>query len=136
MNSHVVWAFWMKPRWMPKESRNKWPDTLNDLRDALLKVEGLEDVDTQNDQWKVILTRNLTTIENARMELNSARLKWVILNGVQETSDSPTIGMASNSAHGLPITISFNQLCVWGLALTWPLLLVGITVAVILLLKG
>lgn len=110
--------------------------TLNDLRDALLKVEGLEDVDTQNDQWKVILTRNLTTIENARMELNSARLKWVILNGVQETSDSPTIGMASNSAHGLPITISFNQLCVWGLALTWPLLLVGITVAVILLLKG
>ena len=110
--------------------------TLNDLRDALLKVEDLEDVDTQNDQWKVLLTRNLTTIENARMELNSARLKWVILNGEQENPLSSSMGVVPNSPNGLPVPTSFGKLCLWGLALTWPLLLVGITVAIALLLKG
>ena len=48
--------------------------TMEDLRDALTKVDALEEVDTHDDQWKVHLTRNLTTIENARMELNAARL--------------------------------------------------------------
>ena len=110
--------------------------TLNDLRDALLKVEALEDVDTQNDQWKVLLTRNLTTIENARMEINSARLKWVILNGEQENPLSSSMDVVPNSPNGIPVPISFGQLCLWGLALTWPLLLVGITVAIALLLKG
>jgi len=96
----------------------------------------LEDVDTQNDQWKVLLTRNLTTIENARMELNSARLKWVILNGEQENPLSSSMGVVPNSPNGLPVPTSFGKLCLWGLALTWPLLLVGITVAIALLLKG
>ncbi len=110
--------------------------TLNDLRDALLKIETLGDVDTQNDQWKVLLTRNLTTIENARMELNSARLKWVILNGEQENPLSSSMNIAHSSPLGLPTQISFGQLCLWGLALTWPLLLVGIIIAIALLLKG
>ena len=110
--------------------------TMDDLRDALSKVETLEDVDTHDEQWKVLLTRNLTTIENARMELNSARLKWVILDGEQEASINPSIGMANNSPHGFPVPISFSQLCLWGLALTWPLLLVGITVTAALFLKG
>ena len=110
--------------------------TMDDLREALSKVEALEDVDTHDEQWKVLLTRNLTTIENARMELNSARLKWVILNGEQEASINPSIGMANHSPQGLPVPISFSQLCLWGLALTWPLLLVGITVAAALLIKG
>ena len=110
--------------------------TLNDLRDALLKVEALEDVDTQNNQWKVLLTRSLTTIENARMELNSARLKWVILNGEQESSLSSSMNVEHSSPSGLPIPVSFGQLCLWGLALTWPILLVGVTLAIALLLKG
>ena len=110
--------------------------TLNDLRDALLKVEALEDVDTQNNQWKVLLTRNLTTIENARMELNSARLKWVILNGEQGSPLSSSMDVEHSSPSGLPIPASFGQLCLWGLALTWPILLVGVTLAIALILRG
>ena len=53
--------------------------TMDDLRDALSKVDVLEDVDTHDEHWKVQLTRDLTTIENARMELNSARLKWDVV---------------------------------------------------------
>ena len=53
--------------------------TIFDVRETLDKVEKLEDIDTNRDDWKVQLTRNLTTLENARMEINSAKLKWQIL---------------------------------------------------------
>ena len=110
--------------------------TMDDLRDALAKVDVLEDVDTHDPNWKVLLTRNLTTIENARMELNSARLKWLLLTGNpsedREYYATPTPG----AAHGLPLPKSFGQLCLWGLALTWPMLLIGAVIVAVLLLKG
>ena len=42
--------------------------SMDDLRNALTKVDSLVEVDTHDEDWKVLLTRNLTTIENARME--------------------------------------------------------------------
>ena len=110
--------------------------TMDDLRDALAKVDVLEEVDTHDQQWKVHLTRNLTTIENARMELNSARLKWPLLSGDpnddREFYAAPTPG----AAPGLPMPKSFGQLCLWGLALTWPVLLIGVAIIAVWLLKG
>ena len=110
--------------------------TMDDLRDALSKVDVLEDVDTHDPNWKVLLTRNLTTIENARMEINSARLKWLLLTGNpsedRETYSTPAPG----TTHGLPTPKSFGQLCLWGLALTWPILLIGAVIVSVLLLKG
>ena len=110
--------------------------TMDDLRDALSKVDVLEDVDTHDPNWKVLLTRNLTTIENARMEINSARLKWQLLTGNpsedRETYSTPAPG----TTHGLPTPKSFGQLCLWGLALTWPILLIGAVIVSVLLLKG
>lgn len=110
--------------------------TMDDLRDSLSKVDVLEEVDTHDPSWKVHLTRNLTTIENARMELNSARLKWLLLTGNpsedRETYSTPSPG----AAHGLPLPKSFGQLCLWGLALTWPMLLIGGVIVAVLLLKS
>ena len=69
--------------------------SITDMRDAINKVEVLEEVDTASDNWKVQLTRNLTTLENARMELNAARLKWPLLNG---DSDEPNMPVARADA--------------------------------------
>jgi len=110
--------------------------TMNDLRDAISKVELLEDVDTHDEQWKVVLTRNLTTIENARMELNSARLKWPLLTSGQESSSPPLITTASGNPNGLPLPKSFGELCLWGLAFTWPILLIGTVILAVLCTQG
>src|SRR5262245_53584070 len=48
---------------------------LTDLRDALTKVEAIREETWSGDSFHVELTRSLTTLENARMEWNSARLK-------------------------------------------------------------
>lgn len=110
--------------------------TIEDLRDAMSKVEALDDVDTHDEQWKVLLTRNLTTIENARMELNSARLRWTLLNG--DTDENPSVFSApTTSANGgMPMPRSFGQMCLWGLALTWPVLLIGAGILAVLLMKA
>ncbi len=110
--------------------------TMDDLRDALSKVELLEDVDTHDEQWKVALTRNLTTIENARMELNSARLKWSLLTSGKESSSPLLVTTASGSPNGLPLPKSFGELCLWGLAFTWPILLIGTVILAVLCTQG
>ena len=108
--------------------------TMEDLRDALTKVDALEEVDTHDEQWKVHLTRNLTTIENARMELNAARHKWLILSSTGE-NDRESFAAPLPTANGLPMPASFGQLCLWGVALTWPVLLIGSAIVTVLLLK-
>ena len=72
------------------------------------------------------LTRALTTIENARMEWNSARLKVSALAGETKTAAAPL--EKSPAAGGAPTLaeLSFGQLCKMGLAFTWPLLVVAL----------
>ena len=110
--------------------------TMEDLREALSKVDVLEDVDTHDEQWKVQLTRNLTTIENARMELNSARLKWTLLSGNLDDEGARFIAPPQGGTNSIAMPKSFGQLCLWGLALTWPVLLIGSAIVAILLLNG
>ena len=110
--------------------------TMEDLREALSKVDVLEDVDTHDEQWKVQLTRNLTTIENARMELNSARLKWTLLSGNLDDEGDRFIAPTQSGTNSIAMPKSFGQLCLWGLALTWPVLLIGSAIVAILVLKG
>ena len=107
--------------------------TIVEMRDALSKVGSLEDIDTNQADWKVQLTRSLTTIENARMEMNSARLKWSLLTDSPE-EDIPA--EAQPAVAGLRQPQGFGQLCLWGLALTWPLLLLGLAVFLHHILSG
>lgn len=110
--------------------------SMDDLRNALTKVDSLVEVDTHDEDWKVLLTRNLTTIENARMELNSARLKWTLLSGIRDDESQDFTAPVQPGQTGLPLPKSFGQLCLWGLALTWPVLLIGAAITVVLLLRG
>jgi hypothetical protein len=103
--------------------------TLEDFRMALAKVQAINDQTWNKENFQVELTRALTTIENARMEWNSARLKISALAGETkeaaaslEKTSAPVAATTTPSLAELP----FGQLCKIGLALTWPLLLVAL----------
>ena len=106
--------------------------TVSDLQGSLDKVTGIEEGEWTEENWSVELTRALTTIENARMEWNSARLKWPVLSGetdLRSAARHPQVierpGLAQHS---------FWQLSRLGLAFTWPLVAVGIAVVILLIL--
>lgn len=110
--------------------------TLIDLRDALQKIEAIPHESWTAENFEVELTRALTVLENARMEWNGARLKLPVLSGVAEmaeSADNPSSAPAS-----LLSSLSFRELCRLGLAMTWPIAIVGLLTSiafVILLLR-
>lgn len=99
--------------------------TLADFNDALLKLQSINEAGWTKDDFGVELTRALTTIENARMEWNSARVKLPVLSG---ESSNAGVTKSTTIAPGLsPFAgMGFWRLCKLGLALTWPLLLVAL----------
>lgn len=94
------------------------------FRDALTKVEAVREETWNKDNFNVELTRALTTIENARMEWNGARLKFPVLSGEMP---EPKGASKAEPAEPSPFAArNFADLCRLGLALTWPLALVGL----------
>ena len=110
--------------------------SLLDLREALLKVQGVHEEAWTKDNLNTELTRALTTIENARMEWNSARLKFPILNG-ETAMSAPTPGSpaAPVSIEALLREKSYAELCKLGLAITWPVAVVGLGLLLVILLR-
>ncbi len=110
--------------------------TIGDFRTALAKVQAIQDTNWTKENFQIELTRALTTIENARMEWNSARLKISALAGEAKTiaavaeKNSPVTAAAPSLAE-----LSFGQLCKIGLAMTWPLLLGALGIIALLLVK-
>jgi hypothetical protein len=109
--------------------------TVADFRDALDKIQAIHDETWTKDNFSIELTRGLTTIENARMEWNAARLKFSVLDGEPGGSDAAA---PAPEPERLPFAnASFGELCKFGLAMTWPLVLIalgalGVLVAVLL----
>ena len=99
--------------------------TVGDFRTALAKIQAIHDETWTKDNFQIELTRALTTLENARMEWNSARLKLPALAGEGKPA---TVAEKNSPAAAAPslTEMNFGQLCKIGLALTWPLLFVAI----------
>src|SRR5436305_625578 len=96
--------------------------TIAEFRDALTKIETVREETWTKDNFNVELTRALTSIENGRMEWNTARLKFPVLTGEKVTSTAAP--GESNAPEAFPLANrSFGELCKLGLALTWPLAL-------------
>ena len=110
--------------------------SLLDLREAILKVQAVHEEAWTKDNLNTELTRALTTIENARMEWNTARLKFPILNGGNTTPATPTApAPAESSLESLLREKSYAELCKIGLALTWPVALTALAIFLALLLR-
>lgn len=106
--------------------------SLAGLREALEKVEKLKEESWTQETWQTELTRGLTTLENARMEWNTARLKWSILDGVQPSIKTSIPGSTAFSFESLQ-NKKFWELCKLGFALTWPLAVATLIAAVVLI---
>jgi hypothetical protein len=108
--------------------------TLEGMRDVLIKVQTIQEGTWTKDNFSVELTRALTTVENARLEWNAARLKFPVLSGTA-TAEAATPPAAE---HPLDVVLqqrSYAELCKLGLALTWPLALAALAIFVVLLLR-
>ena len=99
--------------------------TLADFKDALAKLEAIDEGTWTKDNFTIELTRALTTIENARMEWNSARVRLPILSGEAETR---IIGKPAANTLVALAGLSFWQRCKLGFALTWPFLLASLVI--------
>jgi hypothetical protein len=98
---------------------------LADMREALEKIQAVQEETWTKDAFDVELTRALTALENARMEWNSARLKFPILSG--EMPQPASLGSPGrNNQASLLQPQSFLQLCRMGFAMTWPLAVIGL----------
>lgn len=111
--------------------------SLLDLREAVLKVQAVHEEAWTKDNLNTELTRALTTIENARMEWNTARLKFPILNGSNAPAEATPTGPApaDSSLESLLREKSYAELCKIGLALTWPVALTALAIFLALLLR-
>jgi len=108
--------------------------TVSDLQGSLNKINSIVEEEWTKENGSVELTRALTTIENARLEWNSARLKWPVLDC--ETALAPAGDGQSQTEErpGLE-QHSFRQLSRMGLAFTWPLVVVGVAIVILLTLQ-
>jgi len=107
---------------------------LSDLRLALERVQGLREETWTTENFQMELTRALTILENARMEWNSVRVKFPV---VESTPEEVAAGQQAASRAGNPFLQpqDWPQLFRLGIALTWPLILVGLGIFLVLLLR-
>jgi len=94
--------------------------TLEGFRDALSKVQAINEQAWTAENHSVELTRAATILENARMEWNAARLKFPLLAGAPADSPNPAPTPARSV---FPPEMDLLYMCKMGLALTWPLAL-------------
>ncbi len=116
-----------------RQDAEQMAKSLTDLREALAKVQAIHEEGWTSDNFGVELTRALTTLENARMEWNTARLKFAVLSGKapESTSKAP---VAEEQPAALLAGQSFGGLCRLGLALTWPVALAVVLAALVAML--
>ncbi|MBI1839231.1 MAG: hypothetical protein HYR88_00055 [Verrucomicrobia bacterium] len=100
---------------------------LGDMKIALEKVLSLNSEAWDKTNFEVELTRALTTVDNARMEWNSARVKFAELNGdAAQSGRNPEGAGPASPASGIPH--GFADLCRLGFAINWPLFLLGLLI--------
>jgi hypothetical protein len=106
--------------------------SLVDLRESLIKVQSVHEESWTKDNLNTELTRALTTVENARMEWNSARLKFPILSN-EPVEPEVTPNPADPFSQTVLREKSYAELCKMGLALTWPIALTALAIFIVLL---
>jgi hypothetical protein len=106
--------------------------TITDIKDALAKVQAINEESWTGENFPTELTRGLTTLENARMEWNSARLKFSVLTGPKAEGAS-AVEATPPAARTILGAQSLAELTKVGLALTWPLAAVVLGALAVLL---
>jgi hypothetical protein len=107
---------------------------LQDLKDALAKLQAIQDAAWSRENLSSELSRAMGLVDHARMEWNSARLKFPVLSANPETGELPSPASAPRTASTLQ-DLAFFEIARVGLALTWPLALAALAIFSVLLLR-
>lgn len=105
---------------------------LADMKLALGKIQSLREDAWSGEDFQMELTRALTTIENARMEWNSVRVKFPVVDQTPEELEEAARS-AAREGNAFLQPQDWPQLFRLGVALTWPLVLLGLAIFVTLL---
>ena len=109
---------------------------LADLRDALSKIQTINEEHWTKDNLEIELTRANTIIENARMEWNAAQVKLPVLSGEKMGGGMRSAENAESPLQMMLHQRNYAELCKMGLALTWPLALTGLAIFLLQLIRG
>ena len=104
---------------------------LTEFRETVRKIQSINEQTWTQENYNVELTRASTTIENARMEWNAARLKFPMLASTSTDEASPD----QNKTASPLLEANLLQLSKIGLAFTWPIVLLGAAIFLVLLLR-
>src|SRR5689334_17345355 len=85
--------------------------TLLEFRDALDKVQAINEETWARDNLTVELSRANTTVENARMEWNSARLKFPILDGAMQAQPEAAAPVEADTPPPFMQPRSYAEMC-------------------------
>lgn len=103
-----------------------------DLKLALEKVLALREENWTSENFQMELNRALTTLDNARMEWNSVRVKYPSVERTPEEAETAA-HEASRQNNPFLQPQDWPQLFRLGIALTWPLVLLGLGMFVTML---
>ncbi len=95
-----------------RQEAEQMAKSITEFREALIKLQAIQEDGWTQENFNVELTRALTTIENARMEWNSARIKFPVLTGA---GTSPAAAPAPSATGSLFEAASLRELCKLGL---------------------
>jgi hypothetical protein len=110
--------------------------TLHDFREALGKIQSIQEETWTKENLEVELTRATTAVENARMEWNAALVKLPFLSGDGQSNLNANSNMdGDNPIQTLVRQQNYAELCKLGLAITWPIALIGLAIFVVLLIN-
>jgi chromosome segregation ATPase len=103
--------------------------TLSSFSENLSKVQRLNHESWTTENYATELTRALTTLENARMEWNSARVKLPSLDPLKQNSTSAQGSLKGLSASSLLQSLesaSWSRIFKLGLLIHWPILMIAL----------
>ena len=108
--------------------------SLTDLRESLIKLQAIQQESWSKENFSAELSRALGAADHARMEWNSARLKYPVLSANPQAEPAPGAAPAKKPASWLEGK-SFLELAWLGLALTWPIAVAGLAIFLTLLIR-
>lgn len=119
-----------KAEFNARQEAEQMAKSISGLRDALTKVQSINEESWTKDNFEIELTRALAVVENARQEWNSARLKFPII----ETSPEKEQTQPQLNQSGFKVP-DFYELLKIGFAISLPLVIIILIAVIVILVK-
>jgi hypothetical protein len=107
--------------------------SLKDLKEGLAKLQAVQEAAWTRENLSAELSRAMGLVDHARMEWNSARLKFAVLSANPEAAAAaPAVEPKAVSPWAGMSLVEIGKI---GLAFTWPIALAGLAIVLVLLLR-